>query len=262
MMERHIKIQDLILEVTRRCNMKCAHCLRGDAEALDMPEQLIDRLLADVDEISELVFSGGEPFLNVDIMRYTLEYVKEHEIPVYNIYVVTNGKEVKDEYLQVMDDWMIYLMRCFYKADEFLPEDTYMPMTGDDLMAELNYSGVSISRDIYHEAIPVENYLKWRTRSYYSSAKERGTEHYDLVNEGRAQENGIGSRERVIPFYITIDEDGVSVDQLYISADGSTVADCDLSYESVEERSIGNVMEESLYDILVREGGANVDIKS
>ena len=27
---------DVVIEITRRCNMCCAHCLRGDAEAVDM----------------------------------------------------------------------------------------------------------------------------------------------------------------------------------------------------------------------------------
>lgn len=36
-----IAIDDLILEVTRRCNMCCLHCLRGEAENLDADIDLI-----------------------------------------------------------------------------------------------------------------------------------------------------------------------------------------------------------------------------
>lgn len=36
---------DVVIEVTRRCNMCCAHCLRGDAEAVDIQERYIDAFL-------------------------------------------------------------------------------------------------------------------------------------------------------------------------------------------------------------------------
>lgn len=36
---------DVVIEITRRCNMCCAHCLRGDAEAVDIQERYIDAFL-------------------------------------------------------------------------------------------------------------------------------------------------------------------------------------------------------------------------
>ena len=35
----------VFIEVTRRCNMCCAHCLRGDAESIDIQEKYIDAFL-------------------------------------------------------------------------------------------------------------------------------------------------------------------------------------------------------------------------
>ncbi len=37
-----MRVYSLILEVTRRCNMCCAHCLRGDAEDIDMEKETVD----------------------------------------------------------------------------------------------------------------------------------------------------------------------------------------------------------------------------
>ena len=31
-----IYVESLVIEVTRRCNMRCEHCLRGDAQNLDI----------------------------------------------------------------------------------------------------------------------------------------------------------------------------------------------------------------------------------
>ena len=60
-----INTQQLILEVTRRCNMACEHCMRGDAQDMDMDIGLIDKALSSVSDIGCMTFSGGEPTLNV-----------------------------------------------------------------------------------------------------------------------------------------------------------------------------------------------------
>ena len=59
-----IGVRSLILEVTRRCNMCCDHCLRGDAQDLDMQKETVDALLEQVGSIGGVTFSGGEPLLN------------------------------------------------------------------------------------------------------------------------------------------------------------------------------------------------------
>ena len=88
---------NVVIEVTRRCNMCCAHCLRGDAEAVDIQERYIDAFLdsfANAGYISSLTFTGGEISLNIPAIRYTLNAVRERNISVGSFYMVTNGKAV------------------------------------------------------------------------------------------------------------------------------------------------------------------------
>lgn len=66
MKRNEIFVENLCLEVTRRCNMGCAHCLRGNAEDLDMSHETIEQVLGQVDVIGQVTFTGGEPSLNVD----------------------------------------------------------------------------------------------------------------------------------------------------------------------------------------------------
>ena len=44
----------LAVEVTRRCNMHCAHCLRGEAENKDISYEVMDALLRHVDGIAQV----------------------------------------------------------------------------------------------------------------------------------------------------------------------------------------------------------------
>jgi len=37
-----LTFESLAIETTRRCNMKCAHCFRGDAQNVDIDYQHID----------------------------------------------------------------------------------------------------------------------------------------------------------------------------------------------------------------------------
>ena len=90
-------VDNVVIEITRRCNMCCAHCLRGDAEAVDIQEKYIDAFLdsfANAGYISSLTFTGGEISLNIPAIRYTLNAVKERNISVGSFYMVTNGKAV------------------------------------------------------------------------------------------------------------------------------------------------------------------------
>ena len=43
-----IAIDHLLVEITRKCQLRCAHCLRGDAQNINMSHKIIDKLLESV----------------------------------------------------------------------------------------------------------------------------------------------------------------------------------------------------------------------
>ena len=56
----------LLLHITTRCNLRCAHCFHGNVEPLDMPVERIERILTEFDTMQglRLLVSGGEPPLH------------------------------------------------------------------------------------------------------------------------------------------------------------------------------------------------------
>ena len=56
----------LLLHITTRCNLRCAHCFHGDTEPLDLPVERIARVMEEFDEMQglRLLISGGEPLLH------------------------------------------------------------------------------------------------------------------------------------------------------------------------------------------------------
>jgi len=60
-----MNIDNLIIEITRKCNFTCDHCLRGEAQNKDIDHKVIDALLDNnIEYISNITFTGGEPSLN------------------------------------------------------------------------------------------------------------------------------------------------------------------------------------------------------
>ena len=103
----------VVIEVTRRCNMCCAHCLRGDAQNVDIMPEYIDKSFEKFrpgTSISSITFTGGEITLNLAAIWYTLEVVKRRNISVYDFYMVTNGKDASKmpEPASVSQAWWVY----------------------------------------------------------------------------------------------------------------------------------------------------------
>lgn len=206
-----IGVRSLVLEVTRRCNMCCDHCLRGDAQDLDMQKETVDALLEQVGSIGEVTFSGGEPSLNVPIIRYFFKKARELRVMPYSFYVVTNGKANQM-------DLATALLEVF-------PE-----------MEEPEFCGISLSVDQFHEDLDELPIIKGL--AFYSNQKE----HKDFWNEkwilrkGRAYENGLGQADSMKEFRIEGDTcGGIMVDELYVGADGCIYPDCNLSYEEMRD---------------------------
>lgn len=94
---KKIYFRRLIVEVTRRCQLKCEHCMRGDAQDLDISTDIIDSILEQTAGIGELFFTGGEPTLAPDKMNYFVDRMIEENIPLGGINYITNGIELSEE---------------------------------------------------------------------------------------------------------------------------------------------------------------------
>ena len=60
----------LNMELTRRCNMQCAFCARGQAQNIDMSHEVIDATLNQLNGvyINNLRLNGGEPLLGSEAL--------------------------------------------------------------------------------------------------------------------------------------------------------------------------------------------------
>ena len=86
-------LKTLCLDITRRCNLSCDFCARGPAQKKTMSKEIIDGALDQLTDVyvGEIRLSGGEPFLEPELIDYTVNGIIERNIKVACISIFTNG---------------------------------------------------------------------------------------------------------------------------------------------------------------------------
>ena len=88
-----MEVDNLIIELTRRCNLKCDHCLRGAAQRVDIDPNTICKFLKknNIQQIFYLSFTGGEPCLNIPAIKVITNFLVKQKISIVCFYMATNG---------------------------------------------------------------------------------------------------------------------------------------------------------------------------
>lgn len=144
---RKIAFNEIYLEITRRCQLKCAHCMRGDAQNVDMSYSIMDRLLEQVKSIDTLLITGGEPTLYIDGMKYLLDGLIRNNIPLGRLGIVTNGCLLTQEMIKTLHDYYDWISQSENHKDVYIrlgvSEDKYH--IGADVDSAIDYYRTNLS---------------------------------------------------------------------------------------------------------------------
>lgn len=117
-----VGFKKLGIEITRRCNLTCSHCIRGSAEALDINPEYIANVFKQTDFIDTLYISGGEPLLVPDLLITLADLIKT-ETSVRYIFMYSNATLVSDNILTALDTLNhTTKFKVSYSADRFHPK--------------------------------------------------------------------------------------------------------------------------------------------
>ena len=155
-------ITDLGLEVTRRCNESCKHCMRGQAQPVDLTKEMVDELFAKnkIESVTNLLFSGGEPLENAEIIIYIIDKIISENIDVCKISMITNGKKYSEALVDALNRFNEYRnKRAYARADAIRDKIKDIDKW---LEYELDQNVVlAFSTDKYHEEINLEIIKKY-----------------------------------------------------------------------------------------------------
>lgn len=195
-------IDQLVIEVTRKCNMNCMHCLRGKAQDLDFDPILLKTFLSKLEYVSTLTMGGGEPSLAPDSITGVVEEFENSGVSVGQTAIITNGKAITKEFV-----WALCELNKI--SEEFW---------------------LYVSKDKYHEEIPDKN-LKL-LKGFNPIDKEV----YTVILEGKARENSVMFEQNPISEIgndkFTIESNSIYEDEVYLNVKGNVIGGCNWSYES------------------------------
>ena len=97
-------LEKLYLEITRQCTLRCEHCLRGDNKNEFMSLQTINSVLKDVKQIDRLLLTGGEPLLAVLQIEEIVRLIKENNIKINSVLIITNGTVLNDRVVKSLKE--------------------------------------------------------------------------------------------------------------------------------------------------------------
>lgn len=213
---KKLKIERISIEITRRCNMKCSHCMRGNAQNRDISLEYITNILKHTQSIGYLNLTGGEPSMNLEAIRFILKTLKSRKIPVRNFHIITNGSKtsMSEEFIDICSK--LYA----YQQEESYP---------DKLDCMLEMSNDKYHNNIYHDEV----YQKLSTYPFFSNRyTSSNREGVPLIKQGRSK-----TGYQVPISTIGLDDNRVC-GSLYLNTLGYLIAAGDLSYSNQNKHII------------------------
>ena len=223
-----IHLGNVVIETTRRCNMSCDHCLRGDAQNLDMPNRWIESFFQQMagGSISYLTFSGGEPALNAEIIRDCLTLAIMHKVQVDSFYIATGGADITVEFVVAALKWFSY---CEDKDS----------------------CQIHVSNDYFHQiegrySTELLDGLSFFGRKFETEGDTYGTDGSNggvtAINQGNYAENYGDGQEEVADSFEDCEELKYNA-SLYLNCKGYLINGCDWSYENQHKNILCQVQD-------------------
>lgn len=248
-------LESLALETTRKCNLKCGHCMRGPSQNIDLTNEIIDTFFNnnDIKRISNIIFSGGEPTLNPEVIVYTINKIITENINVCNIAMVTNGqifnKEIVDAFNRFNEYRNIRVKEKIIKSYSKLEFLEKLITDNTD-----NHARITFSTDRFHKEIT--NEIK---KQYYEYAKGLEITEYSTKDE-KIYKTGFSTIGQEFTYqlekldyykerqYYTI------LNNIYITANGYLTSEGMGQYSDMDNINMGHVSDTTIREILYKYG--------
>lgn len=215
-----ISIPHLAIEVTRRCNIQCNHCLRGDIQNKNIPLEYIDNLLDQIHSIGHFCPTGGEPSLNVPAIKYFIDGCKKRNITIESFYIATNGINLKQNFVDIcleLHEMVIFKFR----------------------------SSIQISNDLYHNEKKMYNDNLLKDLSFYSKRCSDDWDDLDggnkLHREGKSENDYSAKTMSAVRPLTSVES--FNSNPIYLNVEGNIINGCDWSYSNQNSHILCNVKE-------------------
>ena len=239
--------RELGIELTRRCNEACPHCLRGDAMDIDLSKEVIDALFLnnDIRLIENLYFSGGEPTMNSKAFSYFVDKLIEKKVIVGTYRVIINGTYYDSLFGNAIEKLHEYIDRVGWNRDY-------------NVMYANSFGRIGISQDQYHKKAKREVLEKLHKLPSRVVILDNEYNSKRLLPYGRALDNDLSSNKPDVSKLTDVEgsyivnkygREGVQIIKQYICSNGNVCLDPNYPFKVLDEYKIGNVLETSILEM-------------
>ena len=134
-----VLVDNLYIFNTLNCNFKCAHCMRGEAQNINIKKSVLNELFDNICIVSDLKIGGGEPLLYKQGLIDILNIIEKKGVLLYSLSITTNGTLFTKEIENILKQYLEYIEYCNQDAKD-------RPKQINDMVQ------LTLSTDEYHEA--------------------------------------------------------------------------------------------------------------
>ncbi len=100
----YILTPEIGIKITRRCNLSCKHCMRGDKESCDISRELLEKFFDVLKSSNRVVISGEEPFICYEGIKDFIEVMKEKNVQIPKVMIITNGTVYDERIYSLLEE--------------------------------------------------------------------------------------------------------------------------------------------------------------
>lgn len=217
--------------------------MRGDAENKTITKEVIDKTLDQASLIYRLVLTGGEPFLEPEIIEYLFSGIIKRQIPLLHVNVTTNGT------IQNKD-----IAHSFNKIANYIVQKNPKLDAEKDKKLLRTLCQITISNDPYHSKIDfnaVTDFYRKYLNDHCIIRKEPTAKDERILSLGRAEQLTGKKKYAVTPYRVEVNAEGGTLTAIQIGHDGKVLIGEDSSYLQQDANNYGNILENSIADLLL-----------
>lgn len=250
--------------MTRKCNMNCKFCARGNSQNLDINKSIIDKTLNEMKDtyIEVLRISGGEPLMVPELIIYLLNKIIELKIQVNNVVIFTNGLKTDLQLCQMIMDFLQYLKQIepeikestkllqqfseyiYYKSSEtrfniIISDIGRNPLNKKHIDNNIKFFRDNILNDDFNIERQSASFRDFGSISIEGNAERNFREllnDYVLIDDIRIIDNNYY-------FLFIYDDISIITKTLTVSANGNVFPGCIMSYDKVDNSPMFNIMD-------------------
>lgn len=102
---KKVHLNVLTIIVGTKCNLKCRHCMMGDAASCEIDIKHIDTLIDNISALNMLILVGGEISLYTDKIKEIFDRFIQRQIRINYLGFITNGAEYNPKLVELFNDF-------------------------------------------------------------------------------------------------------------------------------------------------------------